>query len=269
MLLLLVVAVVEAYYYCSSNLNVPLPINATNKQLLFVAVVHRHGDRTPVYATPVDDGVTWNCTLDTLATTNRRTDAPALPIGRVYRRDFVPDEEVLDGDCEFGQLTGVGDAQHHRLGSAYRAKYVTLLRHLPSTFNASLIWLRSTEYSRTYASLAANIGGLYPPKTRTDGLLDIWTVKTRDKDRDYLMGGDGTGCPKVKSLLDALNKTGAFDQVEANLAALGAYLKTAVGTNNLMPLRDNALARLCRNLPQYKARVYTQCLLVVLFETRT
>lgn len=256
MLLLLSFAVANALYYCSSDLNVPLPVNATNKRLLFVGIVHRHGDRTPVYPTPVLDGVTWNCTLDTLATTNRRTDASALPIGRVYRRDFVPDEEVLDGDCEFGQLTGVGDQQHHRLGSAYRAKYVTLLRHLPHTFNASLVWLRSTEYSRTYASLAANFGGLYPPKTRTDGLLDILTVKTRDKDRDYLMGGDGTGCPKVKSLFDALNKTGAFANVDANLAALGQYLKTAVGTDNLMPLRDNALARACRNLPQYKVHYY-------------
>lgn len=136
-----------------------------------------------------------------------------------------------------------------------------------------MLWLRSTDYSRTFASLKANFQvvtrarlalvladrrwqGLFPPATtRGANEIEIASVHARDMDRDYLMGGDGRGCPQVATLIAALNKTGAFNAVQSDLSKLATRLSVAlnasIGVASLMPLRDNALARLCHGLPQF------------------
>jgi hypothetical protein len=236
--------------YCSSDLSVPLPVNASGKTLVFVTAIHRHGDRTPVYPLIVADNVEWNCTLQTIASTDLMSSSDAVPLGRIFRRQFAFDEEALPGNCEFGQLTETGDGQHSRLGAAYRSKYVSVLRFLPPVINSSIMWLRSTSYSRTFASLAANMRGLYPPKTRRDGKVDALSVNTRDQDREYLTGGDGRACPLIGDLLSKLEKTGAFDVVNKALDALVTVCNDTFGQTDLTRVHDHGLARACTKLPQ-------------------
>lgn len=59
----------------------------------------------------------------------------------------------------YGQLTGIGIEQHHRLGQYFRTRYGSILN---STYNANEIHVRSTDYDRTLMSAQSNLIGLYP-----------------------------------------------------------------------------------------------------------
>jgi hypothetical protein len=243
-----------APYYCSANLDAPLPINATNKVLRHVSIIHRHGARVPYLGGPKPTGktipgpaVNWTCNLvSQVANTAGDTAAP-----RNLVKFYVEQQNVLPGDCMLGQLTLIGQQQHHRLGQAYRAKYVHLLRFMPAVFNSSIVWFRSTDYQRTLASLEANWGGFYPAKMRPTGQERI-AVSTRDQDTDYLLGADSVNaCRAAGPLLSALNQTAAYQTVQAQLAALQKLTAGAVGTTDLSILRDHSWCRKCTGLPDF------------------
>ncbi|XP_073397724.1 lysosomal acid phosphatase [Dendrobates tinctorius] len=97
---------------------------APARQLRFVTVVYRHGDRSPVKAYPTD----------------------------VHQESAWPQG--------FGQLTQIGMRQHWDLGQALRARYKGFLNE---SYDRHEIYVRSTDVDRTLMSAEANLAGLYPP----------------------------------------------------------------------------------------------------------
>lgn len=111
--------------------------------LLFVSVVYRHGQRTPVLTYPND------------------------PYGRT-------DEYFPAG---WGQLTHIGRRQLFELGTWLRRRYLgTVLRE---RYHRDDIRIESTDIDRTLQSAASNTAALFPPEGNdrwTEGASSIGTA---------------------------------------------------------------------------------------------
>jgi hypothetical protein len=73
----------------------------------------------------------------------------------------------------YGQLTDAGIAQHYRLGGFIRQRYNSLLN---STYIASEIQIRSTDFDRTLMSAQSNLAGLYPTPNTTENKIPIQPI---------------------------------------------------------------------------------------------
>ncbi|KAL1465232.1 hypothetical protein WDU94_004819 [Cyamophila willieti] len=97
----------------------------TQGKLVFVSVLFRHGDRTPIKHYPTDP----------------YKNASYWPVGP-------------------GQLTNVGKMQHYELGQWFRARYQTFLG---DTYSNEKVYVMSTDVDRTLMSADAMLAGLFPP----------------------------------------------------------------------------------------------------------
>eukprot|EP01114_Cavostelium_apophysatum_P014173 TRINITY_DN3607_c0_g1_i2.p2 TRINITY_DN3607_c0_g1~~TRINITY_DN3607_c0_g1_i2.p2 ORF type:complete len:160 (-),score=3.59 TRINITY_DN3607_c0_g1_i2:20-499(-) len=104
--LLLAVGLCEAKYdYCQAPGIIPSE-NTDGLELQLLQILVRHGDRTPEWTMPIE--VEWNCTLNWLnLPSNDFVDSMAAP-KRLYRKTYLPNREILPGDCMYGQLTEKG-----------------------------------------------------------------------------------------------------------------------------------------------------------------
>lgn len=59
-------------------------------------------------------------------------------------------------------LTNEGILQHYLLGQEYRDRYILSNQLIPDHYNASLVYIRSTEFSRTISSAQAQMSGFFP-----------------------------------------------------------------------------------------------------------
>ncbi|KAM8938675.1 lysosomal acid phosphatase [Pelodytes ibericus] len=138
---------------------------AQARQLRFVNVVYRHGDRSPVKSFPKD----------------------------VHQESAWPQG--------FGQLTETGMRQHWDLGQELRKRYKGFLNE---SYDRHEIYVRSTDVDRTLMSAECNLAGLYPPEgSQVFNPEVIWQpipVHTLPEAQDRLLKYPLLPCPKYQKL---------------------------------------------------------------------
>ena len=160
-----------------------------------VQVITRHGARAPYQLFPDEWDTEWNCTVHpagTLGGSNYRLD----PYNRLYARAYIPDKQVLRGNCAQGELTEQGSQMHVSLGQTLRSQYASFL---PQNFSSSFFYVRSTDVPRTVESAASFLSGMYPENTP---LINIWLIEAA-KDNMQLPNH----CGLINQLCNAVQST--------------------------------------------------------------
>ncbi|XP_035533544.1 lysosomal acid phosphatase-like [Morone saxatilis] len=153
---------------------------AAERKLVYVTVLFRHGDRSPVKAYPTDP----------------------------YQESAWPQG--------FGQLSQVGMKQHFELGQFLRSRYKGFLNE---SYDRHEVSVRSTDYDRTLMSAEANLAGLYPPTGQQifEPILK-WQpipVHTVPQSEERLLSYPLGGCPRYKQLMNETEHTEEFLNVTA------------------------------------------------------
>ncbi|XP_070711673.1 lysosomal acid phosphatase [Pempheris klunzingeri] len=148
---------------------------AAERKLVYVTVLFRHGDRSPVKAYPTDPH-----------------QESAWPQG-------------------FGQLSQEGMRQHYELGHFLRNRYKEFLNE---SYDRHEILVRSTDYDRTLMSAEANLAGLYPPSGRQVFTPNLqWQpipVHTVPQNAERLLSFPLNDCPRFKQLMNETEHTEEF-----------------------------------------------------------
>ncbi|KRZ03297.1 Lysosomal acid phosphatase [Trichinella zimbabwensis] len=185
-------------------------VGSSELELIFTQVLYRHGERTPLSTYPNDP----------------------------YKEDAWPNG--------FKQLTVEGCHQQYELGNFLRRKYSKLLS---KSYKSYEIYVRSTNTSRTLASAACNLAGLY--SSIQPEIIPIHTVA---EEEDFLLK-TGLPCPgydsaykkdsrKVFSKIDKANKdffkfvakmSGIRDASTKSIGRLVGALEREIKNNFIMP----------------------------------
>ncbi|XP_018567452.1 prostatic acid phosphatase-like [Anoplophora glabripennis] len=167
---------------------------SSESELVAVAVLYRHGDKTPTTSFPND----------------QYFDLSYWPMG-------------------FGQLTNNGKKRHYELGKWFRKRYASFL---PEEYNAKDIYVFSSDVDRTLMSAQVNLAGLYPPKGAqvwNENLL--WQpipVHTMPKKEDQILYMERP-CPKYKRLYNETYKSDFFTKIDEKYADFYKEVSTLTG----------------------------------------
>ncbi|NXU51298.1 PPAP phosphatase, partial [Turnix velox] len=175
------------------------------RELKFVAVVFRHGDRTPVLNFPTDP--------------HKESEWPQ----------------------GFGQLTKTGMQQLFQLGQYTRQRYSSFLN---STYNRHEFYIQSTDYDRTIMSAQSFLSGLFPPTSsqiwNPQLLWQPIPVHVLQKSTDQMLHFPLTGCPRFDELQ---NETQTSTEFLSRIQPYMDFLQTmAVNTGlelNHLKILDN------------------------------
>uniref|UniRef100_A0A673BM16 Lysosomal acid phosphatase n=1 Tax=Sphaeramia orbicularis TaxID=375764 RepID=A0A673BM16_9TELE len=169
---------------------------AADRKLVYVTVLFRHGDRSPIKAYPTDP----------------------------YQESDWPQG--------FGQLSQVGMRQHLELGQFLRKRYNGFLNE---SYDRHEILVRSTDYDRTLMSAEANLAGLYPPtgdQIFTPNIkwqpIPVHTVPQNEEDLLSFPLGE---CPRYKQLMNETEHSEEFLNITAEYQDFIDMVRTKTGLN--------------------------------------
>lgn len=198
--------------------------------LIYVHVVHRHGERTPVKKRLGRAGIppVWNmCSAaKNFYATVLESTGELAPKPLNFER-YVQSEErkgvrtIPDGACLSGELTDKGRMTTSELGKRLRSEYVLKQGLLEPGMNPDALYLRSSNMSRTIESLQEVLHGLYPLTTRPPNtkpkvvIRDIfeenlfpnttYCKRLRDLDRGFADAAAKIYNPKLKDIQEKLS----------------------------------------------------------------
>jgi len=144
------------------------------------------------------------------------------------------DPALMKYDVAFGELTASGMRQHLLLGSELRARFTEDEQFLDPNYNATEIYVRSTDVDRTLQSAESQLLGLFPlttglslpnpavakiavPPMEVDGLTEIQErmgldalpakyqpipINTLPTDQDYMLTPWSGACDRLNELID-------------------------------------------------------------------
>ncbi|CAJ1087006.1 lysosomal acid phosphatase isoform X1 [Xyrichtys novacula] len=166
------------------------------RKLVYVTVLFRHGDRSPVRAYPTDP----------------------------YQESAWPQG--------FGQLSQVGMMQHFNLGQFLRKRYKGFLN---DSYERHEILVRSTDYDRTLMSAEANLAGLYPPAGQQVFNPNlIWQpipVHTVPLNEERLLIYPIADCPRYQQLMNETEHTEEYLNVTAEYRDIIDLVRNKTGLN--------------------------------------
>ncbi|KAM7365427.1 hypothetical protein PAMP_016353 [Pampus punctatissimus] len=169
---------------------------AAESELVYVTVLFRHGDRSPVKAYPTDP----------------------------YQESDWPQG--------FGQLSQEGMRQHLELGQFLRKRYTGFLNE---SYKRHEIFVRSTDYDRTLMSAEANLAGLYPPKGQQVFTPNLeWQpipVHTVPQSEERLLSFPLGDCPRYKQLMNETEHTEEFINVTTTYQDIIELVRNKTGLN--------------------------------------
>ncbi|XP_029438183.1 lysosomal acid phosphatase [Rhinatrema bivittatum] len=168
------------------------------RQLRFVTVIYRHGDRSPIKAYPKDP----------------------------YQESDWPQG--------FGQLSQVGMMQHWELGQALRTRYSGFLN---KSYDRQEAYIRSTDCDRTLMSAEANLAGLYPPEGSQLFNPNIsWQpvpVHTVPESQDRLLKFPLLNCPRYQQLQRETRQSAEYVNKTRENANFMAMVANETGIQNI------------------------------------
>ncbi|XP_044108309.1 prostatic acid phosphatase isoform X2 [Neovison vison] len=147
------------------------------KELKFVTLVFRHGDRSPIETFP---------------------------------NDPIKESSWPQG---FGQLTQLGMEQHYELGQYIRKRY---RKFLNESYKPEQVYIQSTDIDRTLMSAMTNLAGLFPPEGVSIWNPSLpWQpipVHTVSLSEDRLLYLPFRDCPRFKELKEETLKSTEFQE---------------------------------------------------------
>lgn len=190
--------------------DVPLKYNLEQ-----VHVLIRHGDRTPMHSFRNHPNPTLGCRID------QQLFAAHSP----YLEGFLPTMIAFQGKqhpssgfrnwalypnhriCDGSQLTGLGVLQHLQIGEFLKDNYVHRWRLFGNAYNARKVYIRSTEYSRTYQSAIAFLYGFLPHFNLTELLIERSSNLLMCSERFF---GSSCHCPVIHALKQSTDRLASF-----------------------------------------------------------
>lgn len=175
------------------------PLQQQEDKLKLVQVVFRHGARTPL------SKLYWPELVDKWDVCEQLyTPIPVQVVDEdgngerpVNSHDAEQVATVFAGGCSRGQLTREGQQQARSFGRWLRQRYMMDLKFLPEEYREDAVYGRTTNYSRTVATLQGVLTGLYP--TGTDAPITVRTTEEMDE----ILFGNPDGCRRLKSIIKA------------------------------------------------------------------
>jgi len=194
---------------------------SNSKNVRLVAVVTRHGDRTPIFSFPPAhlEPVTWNCELPATieAVPIQIFDVASPPFPRLYRKIYKKDIETFAGNCAAGQLTVTGMKQHFDLGTRLRKQYSALLENVKIEFGSKNVYVESSDIPRTFLSAQSQLLALFPPKpAATLNTADVIPIITTELAVSDFFPNYAT-CPRLAVIRDAVLKSKPFRDFETKI----------------------------------------------------
>ncbi|KAK6207601.1 acid phosphatase [Colletotrichum tabaci] len=173
-----------------SPLNDSAYMDPPGLKLELVQVFFRHGERTPNEArfenqTGRQTDWPFNLSAKGPETLFRGTGPKSIPINDEVDKPLLPDGR-RPIYCDKGELTDRGRASTMELGRQLRSLYIDRLNFMPRTLDIGTVYLRSTQYQRTFVSLQNLFRGLYPPEF-VGGRQDDVVVAVADPRHETLL----------------------------------------------------------------------------------
>uniref|UniRef100_K3XBI8 Histidine acid phosphatase n=1 Tax=Globisporangium ultimum (strain ATCC 200006 / CBS 805.95 / DAOM BR144) TaxID=431595 RepID=K3XBI8_GLOUD len=172
-----------------------------------VQIIARHGARAPYYRLFCWDekkhnpmNAEWNCTTTSVSNQDIGFN-PTTGFGRLYRKQYLEGQNILNGNCIVGGLLPLGRQQHLKNGLILRDAYIGdgALKLFPHANLSQLaldqIYLRSDDQERTLGSGQALMDGMFPVDGSLSRSVDhMLTWNVADYSTDHINANDKI-CP--------------------------------------------------------------------------